>query len=35
MDLLPAEAPAAAYRLIQNPGFESFGRDVHAIAPER
>ena len=35
MDLLPSEAPAAAYRLIRNPGFGSFGRDVHAAAPER
>jgi len=35
MDLLPSEAPAAAYRLIRNPNFGSFGRDVHAAAPER
>ena len=35
MDLLPSEAPAATYRLIRNPGFGSFGRDVHAAAPER
>jgi O-antigen ligase len=35
MDLLPSEAPAAAYRLIRNPGFGNFGRDVHVAAPER
>ena len=35
MDLLPSEAPAAAYRLIRNPGFGSFGRDVHTAVPER
>jgi hypothetical protein len=35
VDLLPPETPAAAYRLVQNPAFGSFGRNVQAAAPER